>query len=634
MRKTVLAAGAAMLVLAGAASAQTPAPPAAQAQASAIATSAILSATSPRDAASDRTYDDAEAALKEADLDYLVRHGRTLTEEGDRAPVWTIAVFADEIAAGRWAEARRVLENAPGGVTGPMADLLEPFLLAGEGRTDRGVERVDASADNLPAPLPEVARALVFESAGRLPEAAAVYAEMETRLDLTPPGDAEPATMEEFERSLTAARTAHALYRSALTHHRLGRTEEARRLYSLVQEFSPRSIDVERNLERLIAGQPPSEAALDPRRALGRWMLFLAEFVTQAEMLSRVLASQDPTLGLDSTTGAGLLQIGVLLAGDANDWRLHAASQLTAVRSFDGAERILSTMPTDSVFAPDAEIARAAILLERNQDAEAINAAERALANAGSRWSLIASAGDIYRQAYRPRESVAAFDRALALVEKPKDRADILGWRAYAHRFAGNLRAATADARRAFEIDPSVDTRLLYVSILMDDPDAWRDGVAAARALFAEQPDSVLRLNALGYALIQRPEGLEEGYRLLWRGYAFGQTDYAVIDSLGWAYYLYGRFDDALTLIQRANELSANDPNAEIIDHLGDVYWRLNRRDEARAAWREALDARPDAIRRASLERKLSRGLTEPAPRRRELPRVTLPQGPGQRETL
>ncbi|HRO04951.1 MAG TPA: tetratricopeptide repeat protein, partial [Terricaulis sp.] len=342
------------------------------------------------------------------------------------------------------------------------------------------------------------------------------------------------------------------------------------------------------------------------------------EFVTQAEMLTRVLASEDPAMGLDSTTGSALLQIGVLLAGDADDWRLHAANQLTGVRSLEGAERILATMPADSVFAPDADVARAGILIERNRDAEAIAAAERALANAGDRWTLIASAGDIYRLAYRPRESVAAFNRALELVQEPKDQADVLGWRAYAHRFAGDIRAASADARRAFELDPSVDTRLLYVSILMDDPNGWSDGIRVARTLFAEQPDSVLRLNALGYALIQRPEGLEEGYRLLWRGYAYGQTDYAVIDSLGWAYYLYGRFDDALTLIQRANELSANEPNAEILDHLGDVYWRLNRRDEARDAWRQALTARPDTLRRAALERKVSRGLTEAAPRRRE----------------
>jgi hypothetical protein len=67
---------------------------------------------------------------------------------------------------------------------------------------------------------------------------------------------------------------------------------------------------------------------------------------------------------------------------------------------------------------------------------------------------------------------------------------------------------------------------------------------------------------------------------------------------------------------------------------MGDIYWRLDRRDDARARWREALDARPDAIRRRDLEAKLRRGLTTPAPRTRELPRVDLPDAPSPREDL
>jgi tetratricopeptide (TPR) repeat protein len=323
-----------------------------------------------------------------------------------------------------------------------------------------------------------------------------------------------------------------------------------------------------------------------------------------------------------------------LLAPDANDWRLYAAHQLLQAGGEDGAQRIIDLMPADSVFAPDAEITRASIQIERGDRAAAVASAQRAQAQAGDRWSVIAAAADIYRRAQQSGQAISAFDQALAMVQTPEDRADVLGWRAYAHRYAGNLAAATADMRAAYEIDQSLDTRLLYVSILMDDPNGWRDGVQVARGLFAEQPDSVSRLNALGYALIQRPEGLEEGYRLLWRGFNFGQQDYAVVDSLGWAYYLYGRFDEALALIERANALSSDDPNAEILDHLGDVYWRLNRRDDARTAWRQALEADPDALRLRSLQRKLSRGLTEPAPRRRDLPRVELPEGPAQREEL
>jgi tetratricopeptide (TPR) repeat protein len=599
-----------------------------------VVPAAALRTTSPPNAAANRTYENPDAALLEADVDYLVREGHRAVARGDEEGLWYTAAFADDLAAGRYAQARSVLERAPGGMNGAFADMLEPFLIAAEGNVDRAVERVDSGGDILPAPLPEVARALLFESSGRLNEAAAVYALMIERLDTTPPGDAEPQTSEEFDRALNAARVTHAIYRAALVSHRLGRAEEARRYYNLVLGFAPRAVDVHANLARLAAGQPPFEEALTPVGAAGRWMLFISEFLTQAETLSALIAQRDPQPGLPSTSGSALLQIGTLLADDSDDWRLYAAQQTLDAGGLDGAQRIIDQIPATSPFAPDAEIVRASIQIDRGNDEAAAAAAERALASAGNRWSVIASVGDVYRRIGHPDRAIPAFDRALTIAQDPKDRADVLGWRAYAHRFAGNLAAATSDMREAYRVDPSFDTRLLYVSILMDDPAAWADGIQMARSLFAEQPDSVMRLNALGYALIQRPEGLEEGYRLLWRGFNYGQTDFAVIDSLGWAYYLHGHFEQARALIERANDLSANDPNAEILDHLGDVYWRLNRRDEARATWRRALEARPDAIRRRDVEQKLARGLTAPAPRERPLPQVSLPDRPAQREDL
>ena len=72
--------------------------------------------------------------------------------------------------------------------------------------------------------------AVVYEGAGRLQDAARIYHEMEQGLDVTPPGDAEPSTVEELQRSLGAARTTHALYRAALVNHRLGNRAEALRL--------------------------------------------------------------------------------------------------------------------------------------------------------------------------------------------------------------------------------------------------------------------------------------------------------------------------------------------------------------------------------------------------------------------
>src|SRR5262245_13929625 len=137
----------------------------------------LLRRTSPPNAAINRTYADPSAALLEADMDYLVREGRRAIARGDSTALWTAVVFADDLASGRNSEARQTLRQAPGGLNGGISDMLEPFLLAAEGHVDQGVERVDSGGDGLPAPLPEVERALVFESAGRLEEAAAVYSQ-------------------------------------------------------------------------------------------------------------------------------------------------------------------------------------------------------------------------------------------------------------------------------------------------------------------------------------------------------------------------------------------------------------------------------------------------------------------------
>ena len=84
----------------------------------------------------------------------------------------------------------------------------------------------------------------------------------------------------------------------------------------------------------------------------------------------------------------------------------------------------------------------------------------------------------------------------------------------------------------------------------------------------------------------------------------------AIIDSLGWAYYRLGDYDQALTHLERAVELEPADPTLN--DHLGDVYWQLGRRIEARFQWRRALSYEPDNP--APIEAKLQHGL-EPAAR-------------------
>ena len=67
---------------------------------------------------------------------------------------------------------------------------------------------------------------------------------------------------------------------------------------------------------------------------------------------------------------------------------------------------------------------------------------------------------------------------------------------------------------------------------------------------------------------------------------AAAPNDGYIIDSLGWAFYRLGRFDEAVEVLEQAVQLLPNDP--EINDHLGDAYWRAGRKLEARFQWNVA----------------------------------------------
>ena len=73
------------------------------------------------------------------------------------------------------------------------------------------------------------------------------------------------------------------------------------------------------------------------------------------------------------------------------------------------------------------------------------------------------------------------------------------------------------------------------------------------------------------------------------------------------AFYRMGNYQRALTQLERAVVLEPSDP--DVNNHLGDVYWRLDRQLEARFQWQRVLSLDPDAKLKAEVETKLKSGL-------------------------
>jgi tetratricopeptide (TPR) repeat protein len=127
------------------------------------------------------------------------------------------------------------------------------------------------------------------------------------------------------------------------------------------------------------------------------------------------------------------------------------------------------------------------------------------------------------------------------------------------------------------------------------------------RKALALNPDQPQVLNYLGYSYVDRGENLDEALGMIERAVA-GQPDSGyIIDSLAWAYFRLGRYQDALAPMEKASLLEPVDPI--VTDHLGDVYWAVGRTREAQFQWSRALSFDPIEKDAARIRLKLEIGL-------------------------
>ena len=60
-------------------------------------------------------------------------------------------------------------------------------------------------------------------------------------------------------------------------------------------------------------------------------------------------------------------------------------------------------------------------------------------------------------------------------------------------------------------------------------------------------------------------------------------------DSLGWVLYRLGRYPEAVAELEKA--AAGKDPDATVLDHLGDAQQKLGQAEKARQTWRRAAAA-------------------------------------------
>jgi Flp pilus assembly protein TadD len=177
---------------------------------------------------------------------------------------------------------------------------------------------------------------------------------------------------------------------------------------------------------------------------------------------------------------------------------------------------------------------------------------------------------------------------------------------ALAQLYTGAARAAQAvkvleDARLKF---PSENSIVFELGAAFDKQKKFADAEATFRQVLAREPDNATALNYLGYLLAERGERLDESVNYLKKAVQIEPENGSFLDSLGWAYYKSDKLDLAEPNLRRAADQLRT--NSVIQDHYGDLLFKLQRYDEAIAAWTRALAGDGDSIDSGDIGKKIS----------------------------
>ena len=255
---------------------------------------------------------------------------------------------------------------------------------------------------------------------------------------------------------------------------------------------------------------------------------------------------------------------------------LSLADLYEAIKKPDLALKIYERIPADSPLHRNAAIQMAANLDALNRPEEAKKHLEAVLKTQPDDVEAIMALGNVLRGHKEFAKCGEVYSKAIATLKDPEKSNWVMYYfRGICYERSNQWPKAEADLKEALK-------------------------------LFPEQPHV---LNYLGYSWVDKGMHLDDGMAMIKRAVQQRPDDGYIVDSLGWAYYKLGNYEEAVKQLEHAIELKPEDPT--INDHLGDAYWRVGRKLEAHFQWAHARDMKPDPDELIKIEGKLKSGLAE-----------------------
>jgi tetratricopeptide (TPR) repeat protein len=369
---------------------------------------------------------------------------------------------------------------------------------------------------------------------------------------------------EAYERAGSSLRVVQA-YGTFL--ERTGRGREAAELYDQFLATSQRSPLVQEARARIDEGRLPEPFIVNASDGMAEALFSLANVMLAEQSMDVALIYAQLALSLKPG-----FDVAEVLLGEVYEDAEHYKKAIEAYE----------TIPEDSPLWPSAEVQIATNLDRLGQFDAALARIDRLIADLPEYYDAHVARGNLMRLHERWSEAAEDYSRALDLVGTPeREHWTVVYFRAIAYERAGEWDLAEPDFRAALELEP-------------DHPSV---------------------LNYLGYSLVDMGRNLDEAMEMIEKAVELRPNDGYIVDSLGWAHYQLGDYDEAVKHLERAIGLQCGDHQCSsdpvINDHLGDAYWRVGRKIEAGFQWRHARDSNPEPEDLERIERKLAEGLSD-----------------------
>ncbi len=341
----------------------------------------------------------------------------------------------------------------------------------------------------------------------------------------------------------------------------VGKVQDAKDVYLEIAKIFPRHPIVRDALSRLDTGKPLEERIKTEQQGVAEVLFGLGSAVTRdGDELSSLI----------------YLRLATWIQPDHAPANIAIAETYERIKQLESAVEAYEKVQPDSPLRVSADIQRALNLEQLSRSDEAISLLKETQKRLTDPTEPLVALGNVYRSKKAYAEAAEAYSGAITAAGAPNPG----HWSLFYSR-----------------------------GIAFERLKRWPEAEADFRKSLELAPDQPLVLNYLGYSWIEQGANVDEAFRMLRRAVEQSPTDGYIVDSLGWAYYRLGQYENALQLMERAVQLKAADPT--INDHLGDVYWRLGRKLEASFQWNHARDLKPEPEDLPRILEKIEKGLSD-----------------------